>query len=242
MCRAPTEVSTEFGPRIGRSGDSPVSDGASSGLALSSDCTWSGCAVTTNGSRRESSLISHTSPKRAREARLYSSGSRTNTSDCVRREPDRPGGSRRGVVGSTGPAAARSGRSEVSGASGGAVTVDMVRECTSSEAAGLNRLREPSLPAAKETKPMPDRAAIVTGASRGIGLAIARELAEQGYALTITARKPDRLEQTATSLRDEGHDVEAVAANMSDEGGIQGVVAAHRERFSRLDVLVNNAG
>ncbi|HSO98169.1 MAG TPA: SDR family NAD(P)-dependent oxidoreductase, partial [Solirubrobacteraceae bacterium] len=85
---------------------------------------------------------------------------------------------------------------------------------------------------------MPDRAAIVTGASRGIGLAIARLLAEQGHGLTITARKADRLEQTAQSLRDEGFEVEAVAANMSDEAGIASVVAAHRDRFGRLDVLV----
>jgi len=89
---------------------------------------------------------------------------------------------------------------------------------------------------------MPDRAAIVTGASRGIGLAIARLLAEQGHGMTITARKPDRLEQTAQSLRDEGFEVEAIAANMSDEEGIKSVVAAHRDRFGRLDVLVNNAG
>jgi short-subunit dehydrogenase len=89
---------------------------------------------------------------------------------------------------------------------------------------------------------MPDRAAIVTGASRGIGLAIARLLAEQGYGLTITARKADRLEQTAQALRDDGYEVEAIAANMSDEDGIKSVVAAHRDRFGRLDVLVNNAG
>ena len=89
---------------------------------------------------------------------------------------------------------------------------------------------------------MPDRAAIVTGASRGIGLAIAEVLAEEGYALTLSARKPDTLEATAERLRSAGHDVQAVAANMNDEEAVIGVVEAHRERYGRLDALVNNAG
>jgi NAD(P)-dependent dehydrogenase (short-subunit alcohol dehydrogenase family) len=89
---------------------------------------------------------------------------------------------------------------------------------------------------------MPDRAAIVTGASRGIGLAIADVLGQEGHALTITARKPDTLEQTAEELRSRGYEVEAVPGNMADEDAIKDVVARHRERFGRLDVLVNNAG
>ena len=89
---------------------------------------------------------------------------------------------------------------------------------------------------------MPDRAAIVTGASRGIGLALAEALAEEGYGVTLTARKPDRLEQTAAELRDKGYEVQHMAANMADEDGIRQVVTAHRDRFGRLDVLVNNAG
>jgi NAD(P)-dependent dehydrogenase (short-subunit alcohol dehydrogenase family) len=89
---------------------------------------------------------------------------------------------------------------------------------------------------------MPDRAAIVTGASRGIGLAIAEALAGEGYGLTISARKPDTLEQAAERLREEGCEIEHVAGNMGDEGAIRSVVERHRERFGRLDVLVNNAG
>jgi NAD(P)-dependent dehydrogenase (short-subunit alcohol dehydrogenase family) len=89
---------------------------------------------------------------------------------------------------------------------------------------------------------MPNRAAIVTGASRGIGLAIAEALGAAGYGLTLTARKPEALEVTAHRLRAAGYDVEFLAANMSDEEAIKSVVALHRDRFGRLDVLVNNAG
>jgi short-subunit dehydrogenase len=89
---------------------------------------------------------------------------------------------------------------------------------------------------------MPERAAIVTGGSRGIGLALAEVLGEAGYGLTITARKPDTLEQTAHGLRERGFEVEYLAANMADEQAIRDVVGLHREHFGRLDVLVNNAG
>jgi NAD(P)-dependent dehydrogenase (short-subunit alcohol dehydrogenase family) len=86
------------------------------------------------------------------------------------------------------------------------------------------------------------RAAIVTGASSGIGLAIARILGQEGYALTVAARRPDKLDAAAQGLVGEGFDVQAIAANVSDEAEIQKVVAAHREKYGRLDVLVNNAG
>src|SRR5215212_4724470 len=87
-----------------------------------------------------------------------------------------------------------------------------------------------------------DRAALITGGSSGIGLAIARALGEDGYRLTISARRPEKLEAAAQELRGEGLDVEAVPANMADEEEISKLVAAHRERCGRLDVLINNAG
>lgn len=89
---------------------------------------------------------------------------------------------------------------------------------------------------------MSNRAAIVTGASRGIGRALAETLATEGHDLTITARKPDTLEEAAEHLRGMGVEVEPVAGNLADEQVIQEVVRAHRDRFGRLDVLVNNAG
>jgi NAD(P)-dependent dehydrogenase (short-subunit alcohol dehydrogenase family) len=89
---------------------------------------------------------------------------------------------------------------------------------------------------------MAERAAIVTGASSGIGLALARMLGEEGHALTVAARRPEKLEAAADGLREQGYEVEHVAANLANEEEIQKVVAAHRDRFGRLDVLVNNAG
>jgi NAD(P)-dependent dehydrogenase (short-subunit alcohol dehydrogenase family) len=89
---------------------------------------------------------------------------------------------------------------------------------------------------------MAERAAIVTGASSGIGLAVARVLGEEGFGVTMAARRGDKLDAAVAGLAADGLDVHAVAANVADEGAIQSVVAAHRERYGRLDVLVNNAG
>ena len=89
---------------------------------------------------------------------------------------------------------------------------------------------------------MADRAAIVTGASSGIGLAIAHVLAQEGHVLTVAARRPEKLDAAAQALRDAGAEVNVVAGNLADEGVVEEVVRTHRERFGRLDVLINNAG
>jgi NAD(P)-dependent dehydrogenase (short-subunit alcohol dehydrogenase family) len=89
---------------------------------------------------------------------------------------------------------------------------------------------------------MAKRAAIVTGGSSGIGLAIAHMLIEEGYAVTVASRRPDKLADAAAELTAGGGEVAHVAGNMGSEEVVAEVVAAHRERFGRLDVLVNNAG
>jgi NAD(P)-dependent dehydrogenase (short-subunit alcohol dehydrogenase family) len=89
---------------------------------------------------------------------------------------------------------------------------------------------------------MAERAAIVTGASSGIGLAIARVLGQEGLGVTMAARRPEKLDEAVQGLLAEGLDVHGVPASVKEETEIQGVVAAHRERYGRLDVLVNNAG
>lgn len=89
---------------------------------------------------------------------------------------------------------------------------------------------------------MAERAALVTGGSSGIGLAIARALAEDGYGITVSSRRAEKLEGAAEDLRSSGFDVLSVPANMAEEEDLVKLVEAHRERFGRCDVLVNNAG
>jgi NAD(P)-dependent dehydrogenase (short-subunit alcohol dehydrogenase family) len=80
-------------------------------------------------------------------------------------------------------------------------------------------------------------AALVTGGSSGIGLAIARALAEDGYELTLVSRRAEKIEPAAAEVG-----AHAVAADVSKEDEAERAVAEHRERFGRLDVLVNSAG
>ena len=89
---------------------------------------------------------------------------------------------------------------------------------------------------------MAEETALITGASSGIGLAIARMLGEEGYALTVAARRPEKLEAAATELSNAGVELQHVAADMQSEDDIKRLVESHREAYGRLDILVNNAG
>lgn len=89
---------------------------------------------------------------------------------------------------------------------------------------------------------MADRAAIITGGSGGIGLAIARALGERGYGLTLSARRPEKLEAAVEGLRADGFELQTVPANVASEEELLALFAAHRERYGRLDALANNAG
>jgi NAD(P)-dependent dehydrogenase (short-subunit alcohol dehydrogenase family) len=83
------------------------------------------------------------------------------------------------------------------------------------------------------------KVAIITGASRGIGLAIAQELSAQGMRLALAARSQDLLEQLAGSLPTE---CLVHAVDLRDPEAPAGLVTAAQKYFGRLDVLVNNAG
>ncbi len=88
----------------------------------------------------------------------------------------------------------------------------------------------------------PRPVAIVTGASSGIGLAIAHRLAASGYDLAICARREALLQEAAQTLRDHDIDVLAQVVDLREEAQILSFFAAVQARWGRLDVLVNNAG
>lgn len=85
----------------------------------------------------------------------------------------------------------------------------------------------------------PNRTAIVTGASSGIGAATARSLARSGYNVALAARRVDRLETLAAEL---GQNALAVPMDVTDPAACEALVARTVERFGSVDVLVNNAG
>jgi short-subunit dehydrogenase len=89
---------------------------------------------------------------------------------------------------------------------------------------------------------MADRAAIVTGASSGIGLALTAALARDGYAVTMSARKAERLDAAAAGLTADGLDVNAVVSDAGQPDSAEQLVAAHLERYGRIDIAVANAG
>ena len=86
------------------------------------------------------------------------------------------------------------------------------------------------------------RWALVTGASAGIGAALARELARQGAKLILTARRVERLEALAVELRAQGCEVRVVAADLNERSAPQAIFDATEGAGIPVDILVNNAG
>jgi 3-oxoacyl-[acyl-carrier protein] reductase len=87
------------------------------------------------------------------------------------------------------------------------------------------------------------RAAVVTGASAGIGLAVARELVDNGASVVVAARDPDRLAAAASLLRGRpGAQVATIAVDVAHPEAAERVVETAASAFGRLDILVNNAG
>jgi NAD(P)-dependent dehydrogenase (short-subunit alcohol dehydrogenase family) len=87
-----------------------------------------------------------------------------------------------------------------------------------------------------------DKAVLITGGSRGLGLALARELAVRGARLAICGRDPESLERARASLARAGADILAVSCDVTDRKSVQELVEDVRRGLGPIDVLINNAG
>lgn len=92
------------------------------------------------------------------------------------------------------------------------------------------------------TNPQKRSVAMITGASSGIGLAIAHTLAQQGYNLALCARRQDRLTQAQSDLSRYGVEILTQTVDLRDESAILNFFSAVKAKWDQLDVLVNNAG
>lgn len=86
------------------------------------------------------------------------------------------------------------------------------------------------------------RVALITGANRGLGFEVARQLAQAGQTVVIGARDSQKGEEAAELLRTEGLDVESVVLDVNDSASVERAARDLRERHGSIDVLVNNAG
>ena len=86
------------------------------------------------------------------------------------------------------------------------------------------------------------KVALITGAGRGIGQAIAVAYAREGADLSLAARSPSQLEETAEECRKLGSEVLITLTDVTESGQVEGLVTATLDRHSKIDILVNNAG
>lgn len=88
---------------------------------------------------------------------------------------------------------------------------------------------------------MTHKVAVVTGAGRGIGLEVCRQLAERGMTVVLTARNPEKAKTAAEQLVWEGLDVIPKALDVSNDESVRGLAAELEQQFGTVDVLINNA-
>ena len=86
------------------------------------------------------------------------------------------------------------------------------------------------------------KVALVTGSSRGIGLATAKAFAAEGCRVMLSARSTEQLRQTETALRATGADVAALTADVGSPDGAAGLIEATLAGYGGIDILINNVG
>lgn len=89
---------------------------------------------------------------------------------------------------------------------------------------------------------MPNTTALITGANKGIGLAIARQLGERGFSVWLGCRDPARGESAAVGLREAGVDARVLTLNVTEDASVRAAADRLARETNKLDVLVNNAG
>jgi NADP-dependent 3-hydroxy acid dehydrogenase YdfG len=87
-----------------------------------------------------------------------------------------------------------------------------------------------------------DKVIVITGASSGMGEATARELARQGAAVVLGARRLERIQALADELNTQGGRAIAVQTDVTDKAQVKALVDAAVQHYGRIDVLLNNAG
>ena len=85
------------------------------------------------------------------------------------------------------------------------------------------------------------KVALITGSTKGIGKAIAEEMAAHGAQVVISSRKADACDAVAQSIRDSGGDATAIPCNISHKDQLENLVAESRKAYGRIDILVCNA-
>src|SRR6201991_504447 len=95
---------------------------------------------------------------------------------------------------------------------------------------------------ADASKPLTDKIALITGASRGIGAAVALELAQAGAHIIAVARTTGALEELDDKIKAAGSSATLVPLDVKDMDGIARLALAVHERYKKLDILVGNAG
>ena len=91
-------------------------------------------------------------------------------------------------------------------------------------------------------KPLANQVAVVTGAGRGIGAAIARQLGQMGASTVLCARNRARLDETARTINQDGHSATALECDVTLLPSVESLARDVEARFGRIDILVNNAG